>query len=712
MIIFDPVRGKNQSNNTWLSAHKTLDVVLLVITTLHASWFFKQLPWGNYLTLLMLPLFVLVSVDLVSLYRHKRFWVNSVIVPIVLILTIAAINWTLEPSVPGWLMGTVFVTMMRMPQRNAIVLLILFLLSSLAAMRFHWGISPLTIMRTVAPSILTLLLIRIFFAVNLHSLEKLDQTSELLTNALQTISQGICVINKDGRFKLFNERACDLLDLPTEFLESNPLLSEVVQFQANRGDFGPDFSHVEPDARDYVATLGVHVNQSIPSQYLRRDKKGRYIEVQSHVMPSGDIVRTYSDVTQYQTINNELQRLLTEEKEHVERLKQITSDLKQANIRFNTTANSLPGAIYEARQHTDGTTEFIYFSDQMCEIFELDREQLIKNPSLVLTCIHPEEQERLTLANKIAYDHGGPLFIELRIRTPSGKTKWIQLSSAPQDFEDPAHTVWSGYAVDITERISLEAKATELKIANEQNQIIKNLLRDKEELIQSLLIANRTAETGALSAALAHELNQPLCAIGLHTEVLQQKLGETADPETNEILAFIADDNKRASGIINSLRRIFRQEATHSQKIDLNELIKSLQPLYQPHVVAKNIAIDYELCKDGIVEIDSNEFQQVVINLMNNAITSFDGIDGKIKKEIKVQTRRTERTLSFIVSDNGCGIPTDIEPKIFTLLKVSSKSGMGLGLWLSKHIVEQHRGTIRFEHIPTGGTRFIVELPV
>jgi signal transduction histidine kinase len=135
--------------------------------------------------------------------------------------------------------------------------------------------------------------------------------------------------------------------------------------------------------------------------------------------------------------------------------------------------------------------------------------------------------------------------------------------------------------------------------------------------------------------------------------------------------------------------------------------------LYQPQVIANKISLRYDLCENSLVAIEANEFQQVIINLMNNAISSFNHCHPhKTDKAITVHTVRSDQSLLFIVSDNGAGIPAETEPKLFTLLQKSSKTGMGLGLWLSQHIVEQHRGTIRFERIPTGGTRFIVELPL
>jgi HD-GYP domain-containing protein (c-di-GMP phosphodiesterase class II) len=144
---------------------------------------------------------------------------------------------------------------------------------------------------------------------------RLSETSVLLEAALQTMSQGICVIGQDGRYKMVNDRACDLLDLPKSLLQSQPLLSEVVNFQRDRGDFGPELSGVQEEARSYVATLGVDVDERIPRRYLRQDRIGRYIEVQTHPMPSGDVVRTYADVTRYEEVNRQLKVVLDEYQE-------------------------------------------------------------------------------------------------------------------------------------------------------------------------------------------------------------------------------------------------------------------------------------------------------------------------------------------------------------------------------------------------------------
>ena len=161
--------------------------------------------------------------------------------------------------------------------------------------------------------------------VNLISLQ-LSEANGLLNSALQNMSQGICVLDKSGHFKMFNDKACDLLDLPRSLLESKPLLSEVVKFQSDRGDFGPEFANVEAAGRSYVATLGVNVDLSIPRRYLRQDKSGRYIEVNSRPLPSGDMVRTYTDVTQYEEVNRQLKVVLDEYQELSEQATQRGRD--------------------------------------------------------------------------------------------------------------------------------------------------------------------------------------------------------------------------------------------------------------------------------------------------------------------------------------------------------------------------------------------------
>ncbi len=132
----------------------------------------------------------------------------------------------------------------------------------------------------------------------LAQLADLQAQVKMMQAALSQMPQGVVVLGKDGRVNYFNSRFCEICNAPEEFMLTKPLLSEMVEMQHQRGDFGPDFSLVQPSARAYVATRGVTVDHTIPTQYTRQTREGRYIDVTSMPLPSGDYVRTYADVTE------------------------------------------------------------------------------------------------------------------------------------------------------------------------------------------------------------------------------------------------------------------------------------------------------------------------------------------------------------------------------------------------------------------------------
>ena len=129
------------------------------------------------------------------------------------------------------------------------------------------------------------------------------------------------------------------------------------------------------------------------------------------------------------------------------------------------------------------------------------------------------------------------------------------------------------------------------------------------------------------------------------------------------------------------------------------------------HARRMGIAIRLDLEPGVNVALNPNEFRQVILNLINNAINALNGLE-KHGREIMVKTRVQDNKLQLSVTDNGPGIDTALKDRIFDIFKTNRPEGMGLGLWLSKNIVERNKGILRCENLPAGGARFIVELPV
>jgi len=247
----------------------------------------------------------------------------------------------------------------------------------------------------------------------------------------------------------------------------------------------------------------------------------------------------------------------------------------------------------------------------------------------------------------------------------------------------------------------------------EESESTKRLLEERDLLTASLLKANKTASTGALSASIAHELNQPLGASGLNIQFLQKKLsaGELTPALQKEVLDSLLADNQRAANIIRSLRSIFADEKLASAKVDISELIDLVLTITRPEITKQNIQIVLKLESNLVVTANRGELQQVFLNLVNNAIDALKSTDQKNKK-ITIQGELNSHGVQVSITDNGSGIDAEVQGHMFELLSTTKSSGMGIGLWLCRHIVSRHGGSILFESFPNQGATFFVRLPL
>jgi len=259
-----------------------------------------------------------------------------------------------------------------------------------------------------------------------------------------------------------------------------------------------------------------------------------------------------------------------------------------------------------------------------------------------------------------------------------------------------------------TEKMALSSAA----FSNE-NEVIKKLLLERDELIASLLKANKTAATGALSASIAHELNQPITAISLNTEFLKLKMdkGVESSSEIRDVILNIEHDNQRISRIVSTLRNIFKQDQAELTPVNLNDLIQDLMPIVTPQAKDCGIQIYLNLNGSNLIAINSNEFSQAILNLINNAIQSLSNTNIQNKK-IDISTSMTQHEVTLSVADNGPGVDEGVRGNLFNLMSSNKKDGMGLGLWLSKHIVDRHQGSIRYQVSQYGGAEFVISLPL
>ena len=257
------------------------------------------------------------------------------------------------------------------------------------------------------------------------------------------------------------------------------------------------------------------------------------------------------------------------------------------------------------------------------------------------------------------------------------------------------------------EKLSIE----NIQVASE-NEKIAGLLKEKERLIYGLLKANKTAATGALSASIAHELNQPLGASNLNIQFLKMKLEKgVLNPELGkEILDSLEDDNRRAATIVKSLRSIFSEEGSNAQEVQLADLISKVLDIVKPELKSKNIQIQLRVDESLVTLVNPSEIEQVILNLINNAAQALAN-SGTLQRRIVIEATKVGKSVQLSVSDNGPGVLADFKSQLFELLSTTKQTGMGLGLWLCKHIVTRYSGSIHYEDAVGGGAKFVVQLP-
>ena len=251
-----------------------------------------------------------------------------------------------------------------------------------------------------------------------------------------------------------------------------------------------------------------------------------------------------------------------------------------------------------------------------------------------------------------------------------------------------------------------------LKTVTHEKDEVQQLLDERELLIASLVKAEKMAETSVLSASIAHELSQPLCAIQLNAQSLQFLMHEPKSQEIKDaILDRIIADNQRASDIIISLKQLFTSSGGRYEKVSLDQLVEKIGVIVMPIAKMNSITIHYSLNAPDEVDLCVGELQQVIINLCTNAIHALENVNHNDKK-IRIQTEQTSNSLRLMVIDNGTGVPDTMGNSIFDLMETSKSEGLGIGLWLSRHIVKRHGGALYFENQSHGGVAFIMELPV
>jgi two-component system sensor kinase FixL len=276
-----------------------------------------------------------------------------------------------------------------------------------------------------------------------------------------------------------------------------------------------------------------------------------------------------------------------------------------------------------------------------------------------------------------------------------GEIRWLQTVKRPIGGKNGVADQVLGASTDITRRKLMEIE----------------LQRQREDLAH----VTRVSLMGELTASLAHELNQPLTAILSNAQAAQRFLMNQAFnlDEVRDILKDIVEDNNRAAEIIRKIRALVRKEQLTFARLDLPAVIRDVLSLVRSDADLRNVQVDYQP-GDRVPSVrgDRIQLQQVLLNLLLNA---FDAMQECRTDERRLSVRVHSDGVGLVdvaVRDGGIGLTNDKLDRIFEPFFTTKKEGLGMGLSISRSIVEAHGGHLWAENNQDRGATFHLVLPV
>jgi len=292
---------------------------------------------------------------------------------------------------------------------------------------------------------------------------------------------------------------------------------------------------------------------------------------------------------------------------------------------------------------------------------------------------------------------GTNLDFEHRLLMPDGSVKQVHVVLEAV-CSDPANRQYVGTVMDITARKQAEDAASKAQM--------------------ELAHATRVMTVGELTASIAHEINQPLSAIVTNADAGLRWLGADSPnlEETSQAIRRIIRDGKRASAVVSRMRALFKKAPTAKEPIEINEAIHDILALTQNEVHRSRVLLRTKLANDlPLVVGDRIQLQQVILNLLINAVQAVSELpEGPRKVDLtseEVATNSEQTEVLITVRDSGPGLDPQHLDRLFDAFYTTKSHGLGIGLAISRSIIEAHGGRLWARANAPRGAVFQFTLP-
>jgi signal transduction histidine kinase len=295
----------------------------------------------------------------------------------------------------------------------------------------------------------------------------------------------------------------------------------------------------------------------------------------------------------------------------------------------------------------------------------------------------------------MAVSNAGKYQLEYRVILPDGTNRWIGSSSLIETDATGKPVLICGIAREITAH----------KRAEQERQLLQ----------REIAHVGRVSMMGQLASALAHEIKQPLTAILLNAQAAERLL-QHPSPNLDEIRAIICDirsDDQRAGAVIHRMQQLLKRNALDTLRIDVGTVAGDVIALVRTDAVTRRVNLDIDLPGDlRLVRGDRVPLQQVLLNLILNSMDALQATNSQDRRVSVSARNEGTKSVEIIVRDTGPGIPAALLAKVFDPIFTTKAHGMGMGLAISRTIVEAHGGRIWAENQSGGGAAFHFTVPV
>ncbi|EDL61028.1 PAS domain-containing sensor histidine kinase [Gimesia maris] len=331
----------------------------------------------------------------------------------------------------------------------------------------------------------------------------------------------------------------------------------------------------------------------------------------------------------------------------------------------------------------------IWWSDEVYRIFGVTKSDIILTNEFFLQTIHPEDRPLVDqmIAQSLKFDL--PYSIEHRILRPDGEVRHVHERALLKKNDEGEVLFMNGTVQDMTERYEAIRKAQEYR--------------------DILAHASRLAVMGELTAGISHELNQPLTAIANYTAAMRQHLNENR--EMTHLVDKVQELSLRSGEIVRKLKSLAEKRTLQAIQFNIQESIRSALELIQYELRHRQIEVKIESqTKFMVVYADRVQIEQVLANLFINALEAM--AESSYPRKLTINVSSAEDSMILVaITDTGNGVPGDFVDHLFTPFTTNKKDGLGIGLSLSRSLVEAAGGRIYYRSTSERGACFHLLLP-